>query len=167
MRSSIERLSSRDLDPQAREPRRLRLLEHDPKVLKAPAEIDPTFDAGRDVEMDRLGEELPGHGQIVDVERDLAKTRWSYHCHPSQFVDDHITSKPEKAGVVVHDDQDWQQPESHAAYFIGKLCHEGATVLDPMCGSGTTLVAARHLNRKWIGMDIDPVCVQASRERLS
>lgn len=32
--------------------------------------------------------------------------------------------------------------------------NEGDTVFDPFCGSGTTLVAAEKLKRKWIGCDI-------------
>lgn len=43
----------------------------------------------------------------------------------------------------------------------------GETVLDQMCGSGTTLVECRLLGRNSIGVDINPSCVMLTRDRLS
>lgn len=43
---------------------------------------------------------------------------------------------------------------------------EGDTVLDPFCGSGTTLVAAALLNRNGIGIDISPEAVEITTARL-
>lgn len=43
---------------------------------------------------------------------------------------------------------------------------EGDTVLDPFCGSGTTLVAAHLQNRKYIGIDTSEHAIQLSKERL-
>lgn len=39
-------------------------------------------------------------------------------------------------------------------------------VLDPMCGSGTTLVAARSLGRSWVGIDSSPVAIQIASTRI-
>ncbi len=39
-------------------------------------------------------------------------------------------------------------------------------VLDPFCGSGTTLLAAERLNRRWIGIDSNPTAIETARERL-
>ncbi len=39
-------------------------------------------------------------------------------------------------------------------------------VLDPFCGSGTTLVASQLLKRKYIGMDISKEAIQLSETRL-
>jgi site-specific DNA-methyltransferase (adenine-specific) len=39
-------------------------------------------------------------------------------------------------------------------------------VLDPMCGSGTTLVAAKNLGRGYAGVDQSPLAVQIARSRL-
>lgn len=44
---------------------------------------------------------------------------------------------------------------------------EGDTVLDPFCGSGTTCVAAKLMNRSYIGIDISEDAVSLSEERLA
>ena len=43
---------------------------------------------------------------------------------------------------------------------------EGDTVLDPFCGSGTTLVSAKLLKRKYIGIDINLNAVELTKLRL-
>jgi len=51
---------------------------------------------------------------------------------------------------------------------IIRLCtDEGDTVLDPFCGSGTTLVAASLMNRSAIGIDISEEAVELTRCRLA
>lgn len=42
----------------------------------------------------------------------------------------------------------------------------GDIVLDAFSGSGTTLVAAEELNRKWIGIDNSPHAIKISIQRL-
>jgi len=41
--------------------------------------------------------------------------------------------------------------------FIRFLTKKGETVLDPMCGSGTTLIESILLNRNALGIDMDPL----------
>lgn len=43
---------------------------------------------------------------------------------------------------------------------------EGKVVLDPFCGTGTTLVAAKLLNHQHIGIDISPNYLEFSQQRL-
>ena len=47
--------------------------------------------------------------------------------------------------------------------FIEQLTHPGDTVLDPMMGSGTTVLEAALLGRRAIGVDLDPLAVRVSR----
>ncbi len=45
--------------------------------------------------------------------------------------------------------------------------NEGDTVLDPFCGSGTTLAAAKLLGRNYIGIDISDDAINLCNKRLS
>lgn len=44
---------------------------------------------------------------------------------------------------------------------------EKGLVIDPYCGSGTTLVAAKLLGHEWLGIDLSPEYLEMSRERLA
>lgn len=43
---------------------------------------------------------------------------------------------------------------------------EGAVVLDPFLGSGTTALAARNLKRHFIGIEINPEYAAIAQRRL-
>lgn len=51
--------------------------------------------------------------------------------------------------------------------LIKLYTYPGDVVLDPFCGSGTTLLAARRLGRRYIGVDRDPAAVALAEEYLS
>src|SRR5688500_15728767 len=50
-----------------------------------------------------------------------------------------------------------------AEYLVAQLSAPGAIVLDPMVGSGTTVIAARNLGRIGTGFDRDPLAVTIAR----
>jgi site-specific DNA-methyltransferase (adenine-specific) len=59
-----------------------------------------------------------------------------------------------------------QKPLALLERIIQLASNEHDTVLDPFCGSGTTLVAAQALGRAWIGIDQLPQAIEIARQRL-
>lgn len=59
-----------------------------------------------------------------------------------------------------------QKPLSLMERVINIYSNEGDLVLDPFCGSGTTLVAAKKLARNYLGVDINPEFCYISYKRL-
>lgn len=59
-----------------------------------------------------------------------------------------------------------QKPLALLELLVGACCPPGGVVLDPCCGSGTTLVAAHTLGRSAIGADTNPDAIRITRERL-
>jgi len=61
----------------------------------------------------------------------------------------------------------WEQSTVEAEHMIKPLSVEGMTVLDPFMGSGTTGIASLELNRRFIGIEIDPDHFSNAQRRLS
>jgi site-specific DNA-methyltransferase (adenine-specific) len=59
-----------------------------------------------------------------------------------------------------------QKPVLLLERIIQLSTNAGDTVLDPFCGSGTTLVAAALLNRRAIGIDVSNDAVEMTKQRL-
>jgi site-specific DNA-methyltransferase (adenine-specific) len=82
-------------------------------------------------------------------------------------------SKPTDVWDIIPEDT--QRRESHFAPYpvdlcrlpIAATCPEGGLVLDPFCGTGTTLLAARILGRKSVGIDISRHYLELAEERCA
>lgn len=59
-----------------------------------------------------------------------------------------------------------QKPVALMEYLIKTYTNEGETVLDFTMGSGSTIVAAKNLNRKAIGIELDETYFQIAKERI-
>jgi len=59
-----------------------------------------------------------------------------------------------------------QKPVALMEYLIKTYTNEGDTVLDFTMGSGSTGVAAKNLNRKFIGIELDEGYFDIARERI-
>jgi DNA modification methylase len=82
-------------------------------------------------------------------------------------------SKPTDVWDIIPEDT--QKRESHFAPYPVDLCRipilatcpEGGLVLDPFCGTGTTLLAALSLGRKSVGIDISRHYLKLAEERCA
>jgi site-specific DNA-methyltransferase (adenine-specific) len=57
-------------------------------------------------------------------------------------------------------------PEELAYRLIRMFSFVGDTVVDPFCGSGTTMVAAMKAGRNSVGIEIDPQYCRMAEDRL-
>jgi len=60
-----------------------------------------------------------------------------------------------------------EKPPKLLRQLIEPTTLEGDVVLDPFCGSGTTLIASQQLCRKWIGVDLNPKYVDIAKKNVS
>lgn len=60
-----------------------------------------------------------------------------------------------------------QKPLALLDMLVEACCPPDGIVLDPFCGSGTTLVAAQRLGRRFIGVDCNPAAVTLARQRCA
>lgn len=81
-----------------------------------------------------------------------------YHCIGNEidamFMKDVYTAHPT------------QKPIKLMLDMVGRYSKSNDLILDPFCGSGTTCVAAKLLNRKYIGIDISPEYCEIARKRI-
>lgn len=59
-----------------------------------------------------------------------------------------------------------QKPVALLERIIAMASNEGDVVLDPFCGCGTTIDAAQHLGRRWLGIDITHLAIGLIKHRL-
>lgn len=60
-----------------------------------------------------------------------------------------------------------QKPVLLMQALVELTTRPGQVVLDPFCGSGSTLLAARNLGRRYLGCDLSAGYVKCARERLA
>lgn len=60
-----------------------------------------------------------------------------------------------------------QKPEALLERVIRASSNEGDLVLDPFCGSGTSLAVAKRLGRRFLGIDVSPVAVSLAEGRTA
>ena len=76
---------------------------------------------------------------------------------------------------VAYEKDDIRDKTVHPASFpiqlakrvIELFTHEGELVLDPFCGIGTTLLAAKQLNRNALGIDLNPNYIEVANQRMN
>ncbi len=77
-----------------------------------------------------------------------------------------IPTEPRKRVVETQDDHPAIMPATLAERCIALTSRSGDAVLDPYAGSGTTLVAAQQMSRRWVGVELKPAFVRQMERRL-
>lgn len=114
-------------------------------------------------------------GHLVFRKRYASSTRFLQYTHESAYLLAKGAVTP--PGVAIADVIDWkytgnrlhptQKPVDSLKPLVSAFCHEGGLVLDPFCGSGSSLVAAHELGRDFLGIEVDDVHLRTAVERLS
>jgi DNA modification methylase len=77
------------------------------------------------------------------------------------LITDHVD-----IGSREKDDHEWQQSVREVSEFVEKFTEPDDVICDPMCGSGTTGVAALKSQRQALLIDVDEDAVDTSRRRV-
>lgn len=114
-------------------------------------------------------------GHIVFRKRYTSKTSFLQYRHEQAYL--LAKGWPQKPAAPPPDVLDWtytgnrlhptQKPVGILRPLIESFSSPGDTVLDPFCGSGSTLVAARELGRNYIGIELDPDHHSTAIQRLT
>ncbi len=114
-------------------------------------------------------------GHIVFRKRYASTARFLSYRHESAYL--LAKGRPALPAQPVPDVLDWdytgntlhptQKPVAPLQQLIAAFTKPGAIVLDPFCGSGSTLVAARDLGRRYIGIELDERHARTATARLA
>jgi DNA modification methylase len=111
---------------------------------------------------------------LVDTSRTLGSSEGMF---PSNILCDGLSDdllpkyfvvpKPSRGERGAFNNHRTVKPLALCEYFISLLTSPGQVVLDPFAGSGTTLVAAKNLDRTYYGIELNEDYCAIIRRRLS
>ena len=78
-----------------------------------------------------------------------------------------VNTEPRRRSDSGVDDHPAVMPITLANQCVSITSEPGDIVLDPYAGSGTTLLAAKNLNRRWVGIELNPSFVDLIEYRLT
>lgn len=89
--------------------------------------------------------------------------KYNLNYRNNNFYDNIIKVETSKSDFGNHVNQ---KPIKLMEFLISLITKENAIILDPFSGSGTTCIAAKNINRHYIGIEIDSYNVEISNKRL-
>jgi DNA modification methylase len=96
-----------------------------------------------------------GEGEMPEIEGSSGSAARFFYCAKA--------SKSERGEANNHPTV---KPIKLMEYLVKLASREGAVILDPYLGSGTTGIACRNLNRQFIGIELDPAYFEIARKRI-
>jgi len=113
-------------------------------------------------------------GHLVFAKRYASSARFFAYRHESAYLLAKGDARPPAAPLP--DVMDWQytgnrlhptqKPAECLTPLIRSFCKPGGLVLDPFCGSGSSLVAARDAGCAFLGIELDAAHHRTAAERL-
>lgn len=134
--------------------------------------IDPNGQGKNGMHWITTPDHLEGYereGKVYWPSKNGGMPRLKYYLHENQgvpvtdFWDDIPVIQSSSTEAVGYPTQ---KPEALLDRILRASSNEGSVVLDPFCGSGTTVAVAERLKRKWIGIDASPVAIRLAMSRL-
>jgi site-specific DNA-methyltransferase (adenine-specific) len=114
-------------------------------------------------------------GHFVWVKKYASAERFIRYYHEQAYL--LAKGRPRKPRVRLPSVLEWrysgntlhptQKPIAAMLPLVMAFSEQGDVVLDPFAGSGSTCVAAQHLGRAWIGIELDPTYARYAKERLA
>lgn len=111
---------------------------------------------------------------LVWAKRYSSRQRYVEYRHEQAYV--LAKGYPQRPTISLPDVLTWQytenrlhptqKPVGSLRPVISTFSRPGDVVLDPFCGSGSTLVAAKSLDRRYIGIEIDAEHAKTAKARL-
>lgn len=102
-------------------------------------------------------------GHLVFPKPYASSSRYLAHHHEQAYL--LAKGDVDRPALVLPDVREWaytgnrlhptQKPVSALRPLVEAFCSPSGLVLDPFCGSGSSLVAARELGRGFLGMELD------------
>lgn len=109
----------------------------------------------------------PAHPQAATSHYGNGETRDHWMPHPLGAKPKDVLDIPTTCnGMGEKTPHPTQKPEELVRKFVLASSDEGDVVLDPFSGSGTTLVVAEQLGRRWLGCDLNPTYNAWAVERI-
>jgi len=97
--------------------------------------------------------------EYEDLRREYEDLRYTFNCFRKDVTRTWLMKPAPKIGYVT------PKPIVLIEALILHSSNEDDIVLDPFLGSGTTAIAAKNLNRKYIGIEINPEYVELTKSR--
>ena len=114
-------------------------------------------------------------GHFVFAKSYYSEARFVRYRHECAYL--LAKGEPPPPSIALPDVLDWcysgdalhptQKPLLSMLPLVLTYSRQGDLVLDPFAGSGTTALAAKLLNRRYLGIELDPRYARLARERLA
>ena len=113
---------------------------------------------------------VPDKSPIVPLWEKKIKVKWKpvivFYKEPENKQFDTIEDMIHGSGNI-KDKHEWEQPVDDTEKLIEMFTNPGDKILDPMAGSGTTLVAAKNKKRECVGIEKEEKYIDIIKGRLA